>query len=102
MVKYLIYVIFYSSVITFFIFIFLLNSSLADKNPLSRVGILLLRIFISCRTAIREEKQLSSRRQSQTIGGSLSSKLQERLQSLVDRAEKRMPQNQVSSDYFYL
>ena len=72
---------------------------------MSRNGILLLRIFLSCRSAIREEKQLAGRKQYQTMGGSLSSKLQERLQSLVDRAERRIPQNQViyfSLSFFFL
>ena len=66
---------------------------------------LLLRVLLSCRAAICEEKQVSGRKQYHTIGSSLSTRLQEKLQSLVNRAERRTPLNQVNvpfSNLFFI
>jgi hypothetical protein len=54
-----------------------------------------MKLFLRCRAMIRNEKP-SNRKVYQPVSTSLSTNLQEGLQTLMDRAERRIPQNQVT------
>jgi hypothetical protein len=56
----------------------------------------LIKLFLKCRSMIQSEKQSVGRKSYQTVSSSLSTNLQETLEPLMSRAERKSPQNQVT------